>query len=183
MRSKTPLLFLLAALTVVPNVNAFEVVSKDVKAGKPMSRAQEYQGFDCNGGNTSPQLAWKDAPAGTRSFALTVHDPDVPSGSGWWHWLIFNIPADVRELPAGAGDPASGLAPAGSVQSRNDFGTHGYGGACPPKGESAHHYQFKLFALDVERLEIGPDSSGALVGYLLNAHKLGVVELEALYKR
>jgi Raf kinase inhibitor-like YbhB/YbcL family protein len=177
------LLFAAAALATAPIVHGFELTSSDIQPGKLMSQAQIYKGFGCDGGNTSPQLAWRDAPAGTKSFAVTAYDPDAPTGSGWWHWVVFNIPADVRELPSGAGDPAAGLAPAGSVQHRTDFGTPGFGGACPPAGDKAHRYQFKVFALDIERLDIDPDSSAALVGFMLNAHKLGVAELEAFYRR
>jgi Raf kinase inhibitor-like YbhB/YbcL family protein len=171
------------ALALAPMAHGFELTSTDIQAGKPMPKAQEYQGFGCDGANISPQLAWRDAPEGTKSFAVTAYDPDAPTGSGWWHWLAFNIPAHVHELPTGAGDPASDLAPAGMVQHRTDYGAAGFGGACPPKGDQAHRYQFKVFALDVERLDIAPESSAALVGFMLNAHKLGVAELEALYQR
>lgn len=172
-----------AALTLAPLAQGFELISNDIQAGKPMSKAQEYQGFGCDGGNVSPQLAWRNAPADTKSFAVTAYDPDAPTGSGWWHWIAFNIPANVRELPSDAGNPKSPGAPAGMVQHRTDYGTRGFGGACPPQGDKAHRYQFKVFALDVERLEIAPESSAALVGFMLNAHKLGVAELEALYQR
>ncbi len=173
----------LAALAAAPLAHTFELTSQDIEAGKAMPKAQEYQGFGCNGGNTSPQLAWHDAPAGSKSFAVTAYDPDAPTGSGWWHWLVYNISATAHELPTGAGNPAKALAPAGSVQHRTDYGTTGFGGACPPVGDKPHRYQFKVFALDVEKLEIAPESSAALVGFMLNAHKLGVTELEALYKR
>jgi Raf kinase inhibitor-like YbhB/YbcL family protein len=173
----------LAALALAPVVHGFELVSQDIQPDKLMPKAQEYQGFGCDGGNISPQLAWRDIPAGTKSFAITAYDPDAPTGSGWWHWIAFNIPAEVHELPSGAGDPTSALAPAGMIQHRTDYGTPGFGGACPPKGDKAHRYQFKVFALDVERLDIAPESSAALVGFMLNDHKLGVAELEALYQR
>jgi Raf kinase inhibitor-like YbhB/YbcL family protein len=172
-----------AALALSPLVQGFELTSQDIEPGKPMPKAQEYQGFGCDGHNVSPQLAWKDVPAGTKSFAITAYDPDAPTGSGWWHWLAYNIPAKVRELPTNAGAPASDRAPEGMVQHRTDYGSIGYGGACPPEGDKPHRYQFKVFALDLERLEIDPNSSAALVGFMLNAHKLGVAELEALYQR
>jgi len=175
-------LLMLTAFASVPAL-AFDVTSKEMQAGQPMNEAQVYQGFGCSGGNVSPELAWSGAPEGTKSFAVTAYDPDAPTGSGWWHWVIFNIPADVHELPAGAGDPTGGAAPAGSVQTRTDFGTPGYGGPCPPVGHGPHHYQFRVFALDVERLDLSPDSTAALVGFMLNAHKLGVAELEATYER
>lgn len=161
----------------------FEITSTDIQAGQLMPKTQEYQGFGCDGANISPQLAWRDAPEGTKSFAVTAYDPDAPTGSGWWHWLAFDISAKIHELPRGAGDPRSNLAPAGMVQHRTDYGVPGFGGACPPKGDKAHRYQFKVFALDVEHLDIDPKSSAALVGFMLNAHKLGVAELEALYRR
>lgn len=172
-----------AALALAPLAHGLELISNDIRAGELMSKAQEYQGFGCDGGNTSPHLAWRDAPPGTKSFAVTAYDPDAPTGSGWWHWIAFNIPVDVSELPGDAGDPAAGLAPAGMVQHRTDYGSPRFGGACPPMGDKPHRYQFRVFALDVERLDLSPESSAALVGFMLNAHKLGVAELEALYQR
>ncbi len=172
-----------AALALSPLVQGLELTSSEIEAGKPMPKAQEYQGFGCDGGNISPQLAWKDIPEGTKSFAVTAYDPDAPTGSGWWHWLAYNIPASVHELASGAGNPASDLAPAGMVQHRTDYGSTGFGGACPPKGDKPHRYQFKIFALNVDHLDIDPASSAALVGFMLNAHKIGVAELESLYQR
>lgn len=161
----------------------FQLTSPDIRHGAALGKAQEYAGFGCQGGNTSPQLHWSGAPSGTKSFALTAYDPDAPTGSGWWHWVVFNIPADANALPRNAGDPASGLAPAQSVQSRTDYGIPGFGGACPPNGDKPHRYQFRLYALDTERLELSPDSSAALVGFMLNQHKLAVAEIEATYQR
>ncbi|GAB6042995.1 YbhB/YbcL family Raf kinase inhibitor-like protein [Endothiovibrio diazotrophicus] len=178
----TPLL-LAAAVTAAPAVHAFELTSNDIHAGQPMPKAQEYKGFGCDGENLSPQLAWNGAPEATQSFALTVYDPDAPTGSGWWHWVLYNIPVATRELPANAGDPAALLAPAGAVQGRTDYGSHGFGGACPPKGDQPHHYRFRLFALDVDHLDLPAEASAALVGFMLNQHKLGVAELTATYQR
>lgn len=161
----------------------FTLTSPDIQNGAAMSKKQEYKGFGCNGDNISPQLRWSGAPKGTKSFAVTVYDPDAPTGSGWWHWLIFNIPADVHELARGAGNPERGSAPAGSVQSRTDFGATGYGGPCPPPGHGVHHYRFTVYALDVERLDIPADAPAAMVGFNLNAHKLGTATIEALYQR
>ena len=114
---------------------SFTLSSAEIKPGATVAEAQVFKGFGCEGGNVSPSLAWKNAPAGTKSFALTVYDPDAPTGSGWWHWVMFNIPADVNALPAGAGDSAGGKAPRGAIQSRTDFGKPGYGGPCPPQGD------------------------------------------------
>ncbi|WP_174873460.1 YbhB/YbcL family Raf kinase inhibitor-like protein [Vogesella oryzae] len=168
-------------LAAVPAL-AFDVTSPQLLPGKPMSKAQEYNGFGCNGGNVSPALRWKDAPAGSKSFAVTVYDPDAPTGSGWWHWLVFNLPADTRELASGAGNPG-GVLPAGSVQSRTDYGVPGFGGACPPQGDRPHRYIFTVHALKVDKLELGADAMPALVGYMLNANSLGKTSLIATYGR
>jgi len=116
-----------------------------------MASAQVFNSFGCSGQNVSPALSWSHAPAGTQSFALLVHDPDAPTGSGWWHWLVYDIPATVTSLPAGAGDPKTKLLPPSALQGRTDFGTYAYGGPCPPPGK-LHHYHFRLYALKVPKL-------------------------------
>ncbi len=161
----------------------FALQSAEVKPGAKMAETQVFKGFGCEGGNVSPSLKWTNAPAGTKSFALTVYDPDAPTGSGWWHWVIFNIPASVTSLPAGAGDPASGTAPTGAVQSRTDFGKPGYGGPCPPKGDKPHRYIFTVYALKVDKIDADRDASGALVGFMLNANKLAKTSFTAYYGR
>ncbi|MET0091797.1 MAG: YbhB/YbcL family Raf kinase inhibitor-like protein [Candidatus Thiodiazotropha sp.] len=173
----------LTTFALISTAQGFELTSQDIEPGKMMPKAQEYIGFGCEGGNLSPQLAWRAIPAGTKSFALTVFDPDAPTGSGWWHWIAYDIPANVRELPRNAGDTDTDIAPEGMLQHRNDYGATGFGGACPPVGDKAHRYQFKIFALDVESLEIDPQSSAALVGYMIHAHKIDEASLEAKYKR
>src|SRR5437762_12712379 len=127
--------------------SAFSLESAEVKPGATIVAAQLYKGFGCDAGNVSPALAWKNPPAGTKSFAVTVYDPDAPTGSGWWHWLVFNIPPTAMALPAGA-SAARGL-PAGTVEGVTDFGKPGYGGACPPKGDKPHRYFFTVYALNV----------------------------------
>src|SRR6185437_6064799 len=119
---------------------------------------------------------------GTKSFALLVHDPDAPTRSGWWHWVVYNIPADVTSLPAGAGDPKSNLMPATAVQGRTDFGTSGYGGPCPPPGKP-HHYYFRLYALKVAKLDVPADATAAFIGFNVNANSLGKAQLLGLYGR
>jgi Raf kinase inhibitor-like YbhB/YbcL family protein len=141
-----------------------------------------FKGFGCEGGNVSPALAWKNAPAGTKSFAVTVYDPDAPTGSGWWHWVVFNIPADVTSLPLGAGNPAGGQTPKNAVQS-TDFGKPGYGGPCPPKGDKPHRYIFTVYALKADKIDADENASGALVGFMLNANKLGKASFTATYGR
>ncbi|WP_426318675.1 YbhB/YbcL family Raf kinase inhibitor-like protein [Pseudoduganella sp. R-43] len=152
------------------------LASTDIADGKFMAKAQEFQGFGCSGGNQSPQLSWSGAPQGTAAFAILVHDADAPTGSGWWHWQLVNIPKDVTSLPAGA------LAPAGSQQMRNDYGAKGFGGACPPSGHGVHHYRFTVHALS-QKLDLPEDASGALTGYMVRAHSLGASTIEALYQR
>lgn len=161
----------------------FKLSSADVKANAKIADAYVFSGFGCTGGNKSPALEWKDPPAGTKSFAVTVYDPDAPTGSGWWHWVIFNIPASATKLAAGAGDPAAKLAPEGSVQTPTDFGKPGYGGPCPPKGDKPHRYIFTVHALKVEKLEVDANATGALVGFMINANRLGKASFTARYGR
>jgi len=150
--------------------------SIDIANGKFMAKAQEFQGFGCSGGNQSPQLSWSGAPAGTAAFAIMVHDPDAPTGSGWWHWQLVNIPKDVTSIAAGA------MAPAGSQQMNNDYGVKGFGGACPPPKHGVHRYQFTVHALS-QKLELPENASGALTGYMVKAHSLASSTIEALYQR
>ena len=148
-----------------------------------MPKAQEFSGFGCNGGNLSPQLSWSNVPQGTKSFAITAYDPDAPTGSGWWHWVAVNIPTSTTSLETGAGSENSKNMPAGSQMFRTDYGSKSFGGACPPEGDKVHRYQFKVFALDVDKLELPGEGSAALVGYYLNSHALETATLEALYQR
>jgi len=159
------------------------LTSPQIKNGGSIAVEQEFKGFGCTGGNISPALAWKGAPKGTKSFALTVYDPDAPTGSGWWHWVMFNIPADVTSLPKGAGDPAAKLAPAGSVQGRTDFGTSGYGGPCPPVGDKPHHYHFTVYALDIEKIDADQNASPAYIGYNIHFHTLAKGDLLGRFGR
>src|SRR5215472_11832772 len=161
----------------------FQLSSPTIKDQSKIGNEHVYAGFGCAGGNVSPALQWQGAPADTKSFALTVYDPDAPTGSGWWHWVVFNIPVNVTALPKNAGDVKSNLAPAGSVQSRTDFGAPGWGGPCPPKGDKPHRYIFTIFALDVDHLDAGADSSPALVGFNLHFHTLAKARLIGNYGR
>ena len=143
----------------------FTLSSRDL--GGQTTKTQEFNGFGCSGENISPQLSWANAPEGTKSFAITMYDPDAPTGSGWWHWQIVNIPSKVNELVTGAGNTTEDLAPEGSSQIQNDYGMRGFGGACPPKGHGVHHYRFTVHALSVEKLSLPKDASGALAGYMI----------------
>jgi hypothetical protein len=161
----------------------FTLQSAEIKPDAKIDDAQVYKGFGCEGGNVSPSLKWTNAPAGSKSFAITVYDPDAPTGSGWWHWIMFNIPASVTSLPAGAGEPAGGKAPQGVVQSRTDFGKPGYGGPCPPKGDKPHRYIFTVYALKTDKIDAEADASGAVVGFMLNANKLAKASFTGKYGR
>ncbi len=139
-------------------------------------------GFGCAGGNKSPHLRWEDAPAETKSFAVTCFDPDAPTGSGFWHWVVVNIPAGTTELPLDSGNPSSGKLPAGALQVRTDFGKPGYGGPCPPPGD-AHHYVFTVFAVSQDKLPVTADTSAAVVGFNLHFNTLAKATLTGLFKR
>ena len=137
----------------------------------------------CTGKNVSPSLMWYGAPAGTKSFALTMYDPDAPTGSGWWHWVVYNIPASATSLAAGAGDASKKLLPAGAVQGNTDFGAPGYGGPCPPAGDKPHHYIFTLYALKTDKLDLPAGATAAYVGFNIHANELGKATFTALYGR
>lgn len=169
-------------LSGVAFADSFKLTSLDISQGALMSNAQEFQGFGCSGGNLSPQLSWTGAPKGTEAFAVFAYDPDAPTGSGWWHWQLVNIPKNITTLAAGAGDPSKSLTPSGARSMKNDYGLVGFGGACPPKGHGAHRYQFTVYALS-KKLELPEDASGALVGYMVRAHSIGSSTIEALYKK
>jgi Raf kinase inhibitor-like YbhB/YbcL family protein len=160
----------------------FTLTSTDLSNGDRIAMAQVFNEFGCKGSNVSPALAWSGAPADTKSFALLVHDPDAPTGSGWWHWIVYDLPAGTSSLPAGAGDPKKKLLPAGVVQGRNDYGSAGYGGPCPPPGKP-HHYHFQLYALKVAKLDVPADASAALIGFNVRAQALAQAELVGLYGR
>jgi len=155
---------------------SFTLTSTDIRDGGVLPDAQ-VQAL----GNTSPQLAWSGAPEGTKSYAVTCYDPDAPTGSGFWHWTVANIPADVTELVAGAGSPGGDL-PKGAIQGRTDFGQPGFGGAAPPAGHGPHRYIFTVFAVDVESLDVNADNSGAVYGFNLHFHTLAKASITATYE-
>lgn len=160
--------------------SSMKLTSPDVKNGKTMSNEQVFDSFGCKGGNVSPELHWTKGPKGTESYALSVYDPDAPTGSGWWHWVVFDIPAGVNSLPKGF--KADDTSIKGLIQSRTDFGKPGYGGPCPPPGKP-HHYIFKVFALKVKTLGLTADASPAMVGFNCNANKLAEAKLIGMYGR
>ncbi len=160
----------------------FTLKSTDISQGAYLGKDHEYQGFGCDGGNKSPQLSWSGVPEGTKAYAIMVYDLDAPTGSGWWHWQVVNIPLDVNALETGAASTDERLTADGVITVKNDYGSAGFGGVCPPIGHGAHRYQFTIHALS-KVLELPEDPSGALTGYMVHANSLGSSTIEALYKR
>ena len=169
-----------AGLAGASAADAMTLTSPDVKPGGKFADEQVYRGpgGDCTGGNVSPALSWSGAPKGTKSFAVSMYDPDAPTGSGFWHWWVADLPADTTGLPKGAGS-GTGL-PAGAIQVRNDFGAVGYGGPCPPKGRP-HHFQITVYALDVDKLGVDANVSAAVMGLDVHGHTLAKATLTGLY--
>lgn len=154
---------------------AFDIASSSVSNGKWDNKYIADKIAGCDGGDVSPALTWKDPPAGTKSFGLTLYDPDAPTGSGWWHWQVWNIPATATGFD-------EGKVPAGAVQGKGDIGRPGYLGPCPPPGTGVHHYVFTLYALKVDKLDLDPEkTSGALVGYSLNANAIAKARVVYTY--
>jgi Raf kinase inhibitor-like YbhB/YbcL family protein len=151
----------------LPQVPSFTVTSTDVTDGQQLSMPQVSGVFGAGGEDRSPQLSWSGFPEGTRSFAVTVYDPDAPTASGFWHWAVANIPASVTELPSGAGDKDDPQLPDGAVQLRNDGGFAGFVGAGPPQGHGPHRYYIVVHAVGTERLDVGPDATRAFLGFNL----------------
>lgn len=157
---------------------SFTLTSKDMTEGGRLAKAQVANVFGCSGGNVSPELAWSGAPAGTKSFVVTAYDPDAPTGSGFWHWAVANLPAAATGMPAGAAT-GKGL-PAGAIQVRNDAGASAFIGACPPAGPM-HRYVFTVHALGVPALEVSAETPAALLGFMANANSLAKATLTAVY--
>lgn len=186
MISKTRLAHSLAAAALIASgaacADGFTLTSPDVAEGARMAEQQVFKGFGCDGGNVSPALVWRNPPAGTQSYALTLYDPDAPTGSGWWHWVVVNLPAQTLALPAGAGTAPGGL-PEGARQIGTDFGAPGYGGPCPPVGHGTHRYVFTVYALKTPHLDLPANATAALAGFMMRANSLGSASLTATYSR
>ncbi|BFV58114.1 YbhB/YbcL family Raf kinase inhibitor-like protein [Kitasatospora sp. CMC57] len=158
-------------------VPAFTVTSHSVTDGGTLPASHTLEG-----GNLSPQLRWSDFPTDTKSFAVTCFDPDAPTGSGWWHWVLFDLPAGVTELPEGAGSGTFPGLPTGAIHGRNDYGTRDFGGAAPPPGHGPHRYVFTVHALGVEKLGPDADTSAAAISGTLGFFAIGRATLCALYE-
>lgn len=173
--------FALVFSTALFGQKTFTLSSKDL--GGELTKAQEFGGFGCSGENQSPQLSWKNAPEGTKSFAVTMYDPDAPTGSGFWHWVVFDIPANNNELVANAGNASLNLIPNGAVQSVTDYGIKGFGGPCPPVGHGLHQYIITVHALKTDKLGLTDTTNPAVVGFYLWNQTLAKASIVAYYKR
>ncbi len=176
-------LFIIIILVVLTPVFSQGLVLKSNEFGGQITDQQVFNGFGCTGKNISPALEWENAPEGTKSFAITMYDPDAPTGSGWWHWVVFDIPANVHMLKSGAGSTMMDAMPKEAIQSLTDFGGSGYGGPCPPEGHGFHQYVITLHALEVDKLGLDASASPALVGFYLHANTIEKASLVAYYQR
>lgn len=175
------MIFIFLASVSFMFAQGFTLSSDDISG--QLTNAQVFNGFGCSGENISPSLSWKNAPKGTKSFAITMYDKDAPTGSGWWHWIVVDIPKDVMSLKQNSGNISLNLMPEGAIQTRTDYGQSGFGGACPPVGHGAHQYVITVYALDRETLGVNADAAPALVGYMINAHTIGKASVIAYYGR
>lgn len=171
---------LLLGVSLSALAGGFTLTSPDVKEGQRLADAQVANVFGCHGGNRAPALEWRGAPTDAKSFAVTVYDPDAPTGSGWWHWVVFDIPTNVQSLPAAV--TASAL-PAGAREGRNDAGSRDFLGACPPVGDKPHRYVFTVHALKTAKLDVPDDASPALIGFMINANRIDKASFTAKYGR
>ncbi|MFC3965438.1 YbhB/YbcL family Raf kinase inhibitor-like protein [Nocardia jiangsuensis] len=168
----------------LPEVPSFTVTSDDIADGEKFGNDQVSGVFGAGGRDISPQLSWSGFPAGTKSFAVTVYDPDAPTASGFWHWAVADIPAGTTSIPSGAGSGEEGGAiPSGAITLRNDGGFAGYVGAAPPEGHGPHRYFIVVHAVDVESLGIPPEASPAFLGFNLFSHTLARATLVATYEQ
>ncbi len=164
--------------------HGFEARSVDTPAGKKIDNKYVFKGFGCSGDNVSPAIAWKNPPKGTKSFAVFIHDPDAPTGgAGFWHWLVVDIPATAQGLDQGAGAANGSKLPAGARQINTDFGAPGYGGPCPPVGDKPHRYNYTVYALKVDKLELPDNPTASLTGFMVNGNTIGKAKFTATYGR
>ena len=154
----------------------FRVFGDELKNNQILPNAQVFKGYGCNGGNVSPYLSWENAPINTRSFAIICHDPDAPRENGWYHWLVVNIPSNINSIKKGGKIE-------GSLETVTDFGSIGYGGACPPVGHGVHRYNFTVYALDIEKLDVSKESKPKDVENLVLKHAVAKSTITGLFER
>ena len=166
------------------SVQAFQLRSDDLAPGKSIPESFVLNGFGCHGKNMSPALSWRNPPSGTKSFAVMVHDPDAPTGgAGFWHWVVVNLPLETTELPRGSGTVEGSSLPATALQVATDFGTPGWGGPCPPTGDKPHRYIFTVYALKVAKLDLPPNATASLTGFMVNQNAIGKASITRTYGR
>lgn len=165
------------------DIPALHVSSESFKDGQTLPPAQRSGKMRAGGQDESPQLSWNGAPVGTRSYAVTMFDPDAPGHGGFWHWAVLDLPADVTSLPAGAGAEGNRRLPAAALQLKNDAGFHGYLGAAPPPGHGAHRYVVTVYALDVEQSGLDAGAAPAKLEGKLAPHILGRGTLTGIFER
>lgn len=173
-------ILLFASLSLIGQ-NTFTLSSETL--GGNSTKMEEFNGFGCTGENLSPQLSWENAPEGTKSFAITMYDKDAPTGSGWWHWVVFDIPADLNNIPKGAGDVSKGMMKEGIIQSITNYGVPGYGGPCPPENHGIHQYVITVHALKVDKLGLDQNTNPAIVGYYIWNNTIAKSSIVTYYER
>ena len=162
---------------------AFEISSPAVGKNGIIPDKYTANAFGCSGGNVSLPLEWKNVPKEAKSLTLTMYDPDAPTGSGFWHWEVANMPPSTTELAEGAGEAGNAKLPKGAIQARNDAGTAAYFGPCPPKGDKPHRYIFTIFAVKTDKLDVDANASGAVVGFNLHFNTLSKASVTYRYGR
>jgi Raf kinase inhibitor-like YbhB/YbcL family protein len=173
-----------ASIAAGPAEAQFRLTSRDFQPGGTIHEEQVYNDSGCTGQNVSPDLRWSGAPANTKSFALLLYDPDAPTGgAGWWHWVVYDIPAGTTELRKGAGNRDGSTLPPGAASVANDYGAPGYGGPCPPAGDKPHRYVFTVYALKVDRLGVPKDARASVAGFMVNANAIGKATVTGMYGR
>lgn len=169
---------------LLPQVPPLRVTSESFADGDTLPDAQVFDEWGFKGGNTSPQLSWSGAPGGTEAYAVTCFDPDAPTPSGFWHWILVGLSAEITSLPAGAGDKdavANGVLPEHAQQMPNDYGYPSFGGAAPPDGDRAHRYMFAVHALDSDSLGLGDTASAAVTAFNIGAHTIARGVITGMY--
>jgi Raf kinase inhibitor-like YbhB/YbcL family protein len=180
---KSIFIFLLAFLLNLSLIGQRSFTLESNTLGGNSTSVEEFNGFGCTGENTSPQLSWSNAPEGTKSFAITMYDPDAPTGSGWWHWVVFDIPSNVNSLLKNAGNIEKELMPKDAIQSLTNYGVPGYGGPCPPENHGFHQYIITVHALKVDKLGLDKNTNPAIVGYYLWNNTIAKASIVTYYER